>query len=69
MTEANAAGFPVLSLLTFLPLLGVVILMTLRGDEAATAQNARWTALWTSLRVYVFWFVLWTILSLRQPGS
>jgi NADH-quinone oxidoreductase subunit M len=45
----NAAGFPILSLLTFLPLGGVAFLATLRGDEAAVARNARWGALWSSL--------------------
>ncbi len=68
MTDANAAGFPVLSLITFLPLLGVVILMTLRGDEAAAAGNARWTALWTSLIVFLISLVLWTRFDLREPG-
>ena len=68
MTETNLAGFPVLSLLTFLPLLGVVILMTLRGDEQAVAQNARWTALWTSLIVFLISLVLWTRFDLREPG-
>jgi hypothetical protein len=30
----NAAGFPLLSLLTFLPLAGAVFILTLRGEEA-----------------------------------
>ncbi len=68
MTDANAAGFPVLSLITFLPLLGVVILMTLRGEEAHVAQNARWTALWTSLITFLMSLVLWSKFDLREPG-
>jgi NADH-quinone oxidoreductase subunit M len=55
----NAAGFPILSLLTFLPLLGCVIIMTVRGDEKTVASNARWTALWTSLIVFAISCVLW----------
>ncbi|WP_424813983.1 NADH-quinone oxidoreductase subunit M [Roseococcus sp. YIM B11640] len=55
----NAAGFPILSLLTFLPLLGVVIIMSIRGDDAVVASNARWTALWTSLVVLVLSLILW----------
>jgi NADH-quinone oxidoreductase subunit M len=39
----NAAGFPLLSLLTFLPLAGAVIILTLRGDDKVVAENARWT--------------------------
>jgi len=55
----NAAGFPLLSLLTFLPLAGVVAILTFRGDEATVASNARWTALWTSLIVFVLSLILW----------
>ena len=68
MTQINAAGFPVLSLVTFLPLLGVVILMTLRGDERAVAQNARWTALWTSLITFLISLVLWARFDTREAG-
>src|SRR5689334_2612449 len=55
----NAVGFPILSLVTFLPLLGVLIIMMVRGDEAVVASNARWTALWTSLITFVISLVLW----------
>ncbi|MCR0982057.1 NADH-quinone oxidoreductase subunit M [Roseomonas populi] len=55
----NAAGFPLLSLLTFLPLAGVVAILCVRGDEATVASNARWTALWTSLIVFVLSLILW----------
>ena len=47
----NAAGFPLLSLLTFLPLIGAAVILSVRGDEEVVARNARWTALWTSLAV------------------
>ena len=49
----NAAGFPILSLITWLPLVGGLIIMSVRGDEETVASNARWTALWTSLIVLV----------------
>ncbi len=55
----NAAGFPLLSLLTFLPLVGAAIILFVRGDEAVVARNARWTALWTSLAVFVLSLILW----------
>jgi NADH-quinone oxidoreductase subunit M len=45
----NAVGFPLLSLLTFLPLVGAAITMSVRGEDAVVARNARWIALWTSL--------------------
>jgi len=55
----NAAGFPLLSLLTFLPLVGAAVVMTVRGDEATVASNARWAALWTSLIVFGLSLILW----------
>ena len=68
MADANAAGFPVLSLITFLPLLGVVILTTLSGKGEAAANNARWTALWTSLITFLISLVLWTRFDTKQAG-
>ena len=64
----NQAGFPLLSLLTFLPLLGCVIIMTVRGDAATVASNARWTALWTSLIVFALSLVLWVKFDPSEPG-
>ncbi|MFZ4407016.1 MAG: NADH-quinone oxidoreductase subunit M [Paracraurococcus sp.] len=55
----NAAGFPLLSLVTFLPLAGALIIMSVRGDEEVVARNARWTALWTSLIVFFLSLILW----------
>jgi len=64
----NAAGFPLLSLVTWLPLVGGLIIMSVRGDEAAVASNARWTALWTSLIVFVLSLVLWVRFDGANPG-
>ncbi|MBC7800667.1 MAG: NADH-quinone oxidoreductase subunit M, partial [Gemmatimonadaceae bacterium] len=55
----NAAGFPILSLLTWLPLAGGLFIMTVRGDDAVVAGNARWAALWTSLITFAISLVLW----------
>jgi len=46
--------FPILSLVTFLPLVGVLFLLFIRGSEETVARNARATALLTS----VFTFAL-----------
>jgi NADH-quinone oxidoreductase subunit M len=59
MNATNAAGFPLLTLLTFLPLVGGAVIMAVRGSEQAVASNARWTALWTSLIVFLLSLVLW----------
>ena len=63
MTQMNAAGFPILSLITWLPLVGGLIIMSVRGDEETVASNARWTALWTSLIVLVL-SVIYVLLTL-----
>jgi NADH-quinone oxidoreductase subunit M len=42
------AGWPMLSLTTFLPIVGVLFIMMLKEDEAGN-RNARWAALWTTL--------------------
>ncbi|MBW6397587.1 NADH-quinone oxidoreductase subunit M [Roseomonas sp. HJA6] len=55
----NAAGFPLLTLLTFLPLVGAAFILTQRGEEEVVASNARWTALWTSLIVFGLSLILW----------
>lgn len=53
-------NFPLLSLLTFLPLVGAVLILVLaRGDEAVVARNSRWTALWTSAINFVLSLFIW----------
>src|SRR6188768_3398444 len=42
------ASWPVLSVTTFLPLVGVLFLAMLKTDDAGV-RNARWIALWTTL--------------------
>ncbi len=64
----NAAGFPLLSLLTWLPLVGCVVIMCVRGDEETVASNARWTALWTSLIVLGLSLLLWVKFDTNEPG-
>ena len=51
--------FPILSLLVLLPLVGAAWAMLAPGDEAARANNARWTALITTLAEFVLGVVLW----------
>ncbi len=43
------SDWPLLSLVTFLPLVGAAFIMVIRGEAAIVAQNARAVALWTSL--------------------
>src|SRR6201997_4461387 len=42
-------NWPILSVVTFLPIVGVVLIYFTRGDDEAARRNARWIALWTTL--------------------
>ena len=58
---------PLLSLTTFLPLLGVLFILLLRDREPARVANAaRWIALWTSLGTFLLSLYVW---ALFDPGS
>ncbi len=50
---------PLLSLVTFLPLLGALVLLLIRGTSESAARNSRWIALWTSLVVFALSIGLW----------
>src|SRR5882757_7325496 len=62
---ALMATWPVLSVTTFLPLIGVLFIAMLRADEAG-ARNARWMALSTTL---VTFFVSLNLVWRFDPGS
>src|SRR5215211_3564951 len=42
-------GWPVLSLTTFLPLVGALFIMALGDEDESVKRNARWVALWATL--------------------
>ncbi len=52
-------NWPLLTLTIFLPLVGVLFILVLRGEEADVARNARWIALWTSLIDLALSLALW----------
>ncbi len=43
------SSWPILSITTFLPILGVLFIFCLSGDDEVVRRNARWAALWTTL--------------------
>jgi len=62
-------GTPWLSLTTFLPLVGALLLMLMvRGDDAAAQRNARWIALWTTLVTFAVSLVIWVTFDPNVPG-
>ncbi len=52
------ASWPVLSVTTFLPIAGALLIVLLRGNEDAVNRNARWIALWTTLVTFAVSLVL-----------
>jgi NADH-quinone oxidoreductase subunit M len=61
-------GFGILSGLLILPLVGVLALLLLRGDDEATRNNARWVALWTTLATFVLSLFAWGEFNTSSPG-
>ncbi len=54
------ANTPILSLITFLPLAGALLVALLSGgDDAAGKRNARWIALWTTLITFAVSTLIW----------
>jgi len=52
--------WPVLTVLTFLPLMGVVFLLLIRGDDDVVIRNSRNVALWVSgFTLLISLFILW----------
>jgi len=52
-------SWPILSTVTFLPLLGALLIAALRGGDEAADRNARFIALWTTLVTFALSLVLW----------
>ncbi|MEM7397390.1 MAG: NADH-quinone oxidoreductase subunit M [Pseudomonadota bacterium] len=52
-------GWPILSTVTFLPLVGALLIFALRGNDESTARNARYIALWTTLITFAISLLLW----------
>jgi NADH-quinone oxidoreductase subunit M len=52
-------NFPILSLLTFLPMVGALFILAIRGDADVVARNARNVALWTSMINFLLSLFIW----------
>jgi NADH-quinone oxidoreductase subunit M len=52
-------AWPILSTVTFLPLLGAFLIGLLRGGDESTFRNARFIALWTTLITFGLSLILW----------
>jgi NADH-quinone oxidoreductase subunit M len=50
--------WPILSVVTFLPVVGALLIYIIRGDDEAARRNARWIALWTTLVTFAVSLIL-----------
>src|SRR3569833_3109260 len=51
-------SWPILSVTTFLPLVGALIVYLSRGEDEAARRNSRWIALWTTLITFAVSVIL-----------
>ncbi len=49
----------ILSLITFLPAAGALLILLVQGEEGVVARNARWIALWTTLITFALSLYIW----------
>jgi len=52
-------GWPILSVTTFLPLVGALFILVIRGDDAIAVRNMRWTALSTTVITFLVSLLIW----------
>jgi NADH-quinone oxidoreductase subunit M len=50
--------WPILSVVTFLPLVGALLVYVVRGEDEAAKRNSRWIALWTTLITFAVSLIL-----------
>jgi len=52
-------NLPILSAITFLPLVGALFILMIRGDKEVVARQSRYVALWTTLFTFLLSLVIW----------
>jgi len=62
------SDWPLLSLVTFLPLVGATFIFFIRGEEEVVAQNSRAVALWTALVTFLLSLLIWAQFDPADPG-
>ena len=60
--------WPILSVVTFLPVVGAILIYLSRGDDEAARGNARWIALWTTIITFAVSLILVMRFDPAQPG-
>ncbi|MGE3877255.1 MAG: NADH-quinone oxidoreductase subunit M, partial [Parvibaculaceae bacterium] len=61
------SGWPILSVVTFLPLVGAAFVLAIRGNDEVALRNMRWASLWTTIVTFVLSLLIWYYFDPRNP--
>ena len=61
-------GWPILSIVTFLPLIGAAMILLVRGDDEVAQRNVRNVALWTTIVTFAVSLFIWIGFDAENPG-
>lgn len=62
------ASLPLLSIITFLPLLGAIFILLIKGEREIIEQNAKVVALWTTFLTFIASLVMIINFDATKPG-
>jgi NADH-quinone oxidoreductase subunit M len=60
--------WPILSTVTFLPTVGAMLIMAIRGDDKAARRNMYHVALWTTTITFLVSLLIWTNFNSSEAG-
>ena len=62
------SDWPILSTVTFLPLVGALLVLVIRGDDEVSRRNIYHVALWTTAVTFVLSLFIWANFDNSNPG-
>ena len=60
-------SWPILSVVTFLPLVGAAFVLAIRGNDEVALRNMRWASLWTTIVTFVLSLLVWHYFDAGNP--
>ena len=62
------SGWPILSTVVFLPTVGALLVLMIRGDDDIARRNIYHVALWTTAVTFVLSLFIWVNFDPADPG-